>query len=184
MEFQLASGERLLWRGAPAPGVRFHAYDLFLIPFGIFWLFMVLAIFGVLAFGEQTETDPVAYVMLPFFLLIGVYFVFGRFLTDMIMRGRTEYALTSRRAVIESGYWRKTTRSVNLAAVAEIRFNERRGGRGTIEFGSGSPFPFVPRGWPGAGQFMSPAFDGIDDARHVFELALTAQRDALQSRQL
>lgn len=91
--------------------------------------------------------------------------------------------LTDRRAIIESGLFRSSVRSVSLAALAEIRIRENRKGRGTIQFGSGGgPFAMVPRNWPGAGQFASPAFDGIDDARQVYDIAIKAQRQAQGGR--
>jgi hypothetical protein len=176
MDFQLTSGERVIWRGNPACGIRFHAYDFFLVPFAFVWLAGALTIF-VAPESRQQDADPIGYVMLPFFVLIGIYILFGRFVTDFLVRSRTEYALTNRRAIIESGYFRRIVRSVNLAAAPEIRFQEKRNGRGTIEFGSGAPFG-MPRGWPGMGQFQPPAFDGIEDARNVYELALNAQHEA------
>lgn len=182
MDFQLMSGERVIWRGSPAQGIRFQAQDLFIVPFAIIWLTIAGSAFW-LPNSDGTQTnDPAEYIILPFFLLIGLYILVGRFLGDMLSRSRTEYALTNRRAIVESGIFRRNTRSINLAATPEIRFRQGRGGRGTIEFGGGSPFAFVPRNWPGSAQFMPPAFDGIEDADNVYRLVLDAQREAQSER--
>lgn len=95
-----------------------------------------------------------------------------------IVRKNTRYILTNRRAIIESGAFRQTTQSVTLTATSEIVFREGRNGRGSLEFGSGmgGPFGMLPRNWPGAGRYMPPAFDGIEDARRVYTLALEGQR--------
>ena len=132
------------------------------------------------AISDQKHGDPAAFIIIPFFLLIGLYLGFGRFVVDAFARGRTTYTLTSRRALIDSGLFTKAERSINLAVLPEIGLRERRSGRGTVTFGAngGGPFAMMPRNWPGARQFLPPAFDGIDDVRRVYDLALKAQRDS------
>jgi hypothetical protein len=181
MDFQLTSGERVIWRGAPGQGLRLHAQDWFAIPFAVVWLGIILSVF-IASPQDASGTDPAPYFILPFFLLIGVYILVGRFVIDMAARSRTEYALTNHRAIIESGVFRKSIRSVNLAAAPEIRLREGRGGRGTIEFSSGSPFAMVPRGWPGMSQYLPPAFDRIEDAASVYRMIIDAQRGAQSAR--
>jgi hypothetical protein len=124
------------------------------------------------------EHDPAFYLIMPFFLLIGLYMLFGRFLVDRVARRRTHYYLTTQRAVIEGGLFRPNHRSISLAASPEIRFRGRRNGRGTVQFGSASMFGMMPPSWPGASQFLPPAFDDIDEAERVYNLALKAQREA------
>lgn len=178
MDFSLTSGERVLWRGAPGRGLRLQMQDWFAVPFAAIWLGLVLSFFFVGEAGQGAD-DPSFNFILPFFILIGVWMLVGRFIVDMIVRSRTEYVLTDRRAVIEAGLMRRSTRSVNLSATPEIRLQEGRNGRGTIEFGSGSPFGMMfPRGWPGVAQHISPAFELIDDAQSVYAMIITAQREA------
>lgn len=145
-----------------------------MVPFSIFWLGIVLSISLMTATGDIHNVDPMTYVILPVFVAVGLYMLVGRFLVDIYARRHTEYVLTDQRAIIASGIIRSTTRSVNLAAAAEIRYRQGRRGRGTIEFGSGGMFGMLPRSWPGASQFMPPAFDGIEDASRVYDLALNA----------
>lgn len=178
MAIDLAPGERIIWQGQPKQGFRLAPQDAFVVPFAAFWLFVVLMI-SLLAFtGEMQEVDPLAFFIMPIFLAIGLYMLFGRFLVDRAARRRTFYYLTTERAFIETGLWRPSRRSVNLAAAPEIRFLGRRNGRGTVQFGSPSMFGMMPPSWPGANQFLPPAFDDIEDAERVYSLALKAQREA------
>lgn len=176
MDIQLGGGERIIWQGAPTPGVHFVPQDIFAIPFAFVWLAIVLSGLIMTSGNQAAHADPMAFVVLPIFVLVGCYMLFGRFIVDMIARRKTHYLLTDRRAVITGGLFGTQLRSINLAATSEIRLRERRNGRGTITFGSGSGmFGTMPRSWPGASQFLAPAFDGIEDARRVYDLALKAQ---------
>lgn len=178
MAIDLAPGERIIWQGQPKQGFRLAPQDAFAVPFAAFWLFAVLMIFLLTFTGEMKEVDPLAYVIMPIFLIIGLYMLVGRFLVDRAARGRTFYYLTTERAFIAAGLWRPYRRSVNLAAAPEIRFHGRRSGRGTVQFGSPSMFGMMPPSWPGANQFLPPAFDDIEDAERVYNLALNTQRKA------
>ena len=181
MEFQLTSGERVIWRGAPQKGLKFQSQDWFSIPFAAVWLGLVSSFFFK-ARNDSKPDDPGVYFVLPFFLVIGIYMLGGRYIIDMLVRGGTEYALTNQRAIIESGLFRRSTRSFSLAAAPEISFNEGRNGRGTIEFGNASPFYAVQRNWAGGSRLSSPAFENIDNASSVFAQVLNAQREAQSAR--
>ncbi|MCW0198625.1 hypothetical protein [Sphingopyxis sp.] len=178
MAIDLAPGERIIWHGQPKQGFRLAPQDAFAVPFAAFWLFMVSMIFLFAFTGEMKEVDPLAYVIMPVFMIAGLYMLFGRFLVDRAARRRIFYYLTTERAFIEAGLFRPNRRSVNLAATPEIRFQGRRNGRGTVQFGSPSTFGMIPPSWPGANQFLPPAFDDIEDAERVYNLALKAQREA------
>src|SRR3954471_6987431 len=72
----LRRGERLLWVGAPDPAVRFTAADGFLVPFSLMWggfaIFWEAAAFaGGTPFFFKLWGIP--------FVLVGVYFIAGRF---------------------------------------------------------------------------------------------------------
>ncbi|MFN2099381.1 hypothetical protein [Altererythrobacter sp. MF3-039] len=181
MTIDLAPGERIIWQGQPKQGIRLAPQDAFAVPFAAFWLFLVLMIFLLAFTGELKDADPLTYLILPVFLLIGLHMLFGRFLIDRAARRRTFFYLTSERAIIQDGLRRPSRRSVNLAAAPEIRFQARRNGRGTVQFGSPSMFGMMPPSWPGASQFLPPAFNDIEDAERVFNLALKAQREAKAS---
>ena len=176
MTIDVAPGERIIWQGQPTQGLRFAPQDAFAVPFAAFWLFMVTMIFVLGFTGGIKQVDPLAYFIMPVFLLIALYMLFGRFLVDRADRRRVVYYLTTERAVIEGGLFRPTHRSVSLAAVSEIRFRGRRNGRGTVQFGSPNMFGMMPPSWPGASQFLPPAFDDIVDAQRIYSLALATQR--------
>lgn len=176
MAIDLAPGERIIWQGQPTQGFRLAPQDAFAVPFAAFWLFMVSVMFLSASTGEMTVVDPLAYLIMPVFLIIGLYMLFGRFLVDRSARRRVYYYLTTERAVIDGGMFRPSRRSVSLAAAPEIRFRGRRSGRGTIQFGSANTFGMMPPSWPGASQFLPPAFDDIEDAERIYSLALATQR--------
>lgn len=181
MTFRSGPGERILWQGQPAQGLRFTAYDIFAIPFALFWLAIPTGGLVALLLSDR-PVDPVFLIVMPAFLLIGLYMLAGRFLVDLVTRKRTRYVLTNQRAIIEGGLFRSNHRSINLVAVPELRLRRGRAGRGTIQFGTSGAFGFgIPPGWPGASQFLPPAFDGIEQAEQVYELALRAQQEGRAS---
>jgi hypothetical protein len=173
----LLSGERIIWKGRPKPGIWFEAADAFAIPFSIFWLAIVTGIFGMILTGQTTKVDPMAYVMMPIFFTVGLYFIFGRFLVARWVRSKTRYYLTNRRAIIRSGLRGQSERVVNLAATPETRISMARDGYGTIEFGQSSPFyKMMPRSWAfGQSSVLAPAFERIANQQDVYRLALQVQ---------
>jgi len=178
MNFSVGPGERILWQGQPAQGIRFAPQDIFAVPFALFWLAIVVSIFASLIMGAATNIDPASFIIMPVFILVGLYMLAGRFVVDHFARRKTRYVLTNQRAILESGLLRTNSRSVNLGALAEIQFRAGRNGKGTVRFGSAGPFAMMPSGWPGMSQFAAPVFEMIDDAERVYGLALQAQRDS------
>lgn len=176
MTIDLAPGERIIWQGQPTQGFRLTPQDAFVMPFAVFWLLIVSMMVLSTFTGETKDVDPLAYIIMPVFLTVGLYMLFGRFLVDRAARRHIHYFLTTERAVIEGGIFRPSRRSVSLAAAPEIRFQRRRSGRGTVQFGSANMFGMVPPSWPGASQSLPLAFDGIKDAERIYNLAVTTQR--------
>lgn len=173
----LSVGERIIWQGAPKPGIWLESADAFAIPFTILWLGIVVVINAVALTSEVSEVDPLAYVILPLFLAIGIYMAIGRFFVARLSRSRTRYFLTDRRAIIREGIFRTRERSVNLAATGEIRIGAIKESYATIEFGMGSPlYRMMPRSW-GMGQsgLLAPAFEKIKDAEQVYRKAIELQ---------
>jgi hypothetical protein len=176
---ELTSDERLLWQGRPRGGIRLRGSDFFLIPFSllwggfaIFWEFM--AIFKV------PKNDPIGWTFPLFgvpFVLMGLYIIFGRFILDKKMRDGTEYAVTSRRAIIVSGFFTRKVRSINLQSTPEITVTERADKSGTITFGSAQPFGWWAQGnlwFPGTS--ASSAFEMIENVRSVNGIIEKAKR--------
>jgi hypothetical protein len=180
IENELDSGERLLWKGRPRPGIRLRGSDVMLIPFSLLWAGFAL-FWEYMAVVKIPKNDPVGWLFPLFgvpFVLFGIYIVVGRFFLDAKLRDSTEYALTNRRAIIVTNLFGRKIRSVNLQTSPEISFTETADRNGTITFGSA---PYY--GWgmqrnlwfPGMGS--QPAFEMIDDVRSVYDMIESAKRD-------
>lgn len=159
----LAPNESVRWAGRPEQGLVFRSSDLLLIPFSLLWC-------GFAIFWESLAVSSgVAFMMLwgvPF-VAVGLYMVFGRFIHDAIVRGRTYYALTSDNALILGGLDGRKLTTVDLKSLQELHLKPRGDNRGTIVFGpdAGTAFgPFTSR----RSVATSPEFFGIDGAASVY----------------
>ncbi|MDQ0664294.1 hypothetical protein QFZ35_002792 [Arthrobacter ulcerisalmonis] len=96
----LRQGERLLWAGQPDPRVRVTGADAFLVPFSILW--GGFAIFW--EFMAVTTAKQPFFVLwgIPF-VVVGLYFIFGRFIMKERRKLATDYGLTDRRAIACTG---------------------------------------------------------------------------------
>jgi hypothetical protein len=106
------------------------------------------------------------------FVVVGLYFVFGRFIADAIRRGKTFYGLTPRRAIIVSGILSRQVKSVDLTSLGEISVSERRDHSGTISLGAPSGMnawaaSMMGPSWPGSARYLPPMFEMIEDVNRV-----------------
>jgi Bacterial PH domain len=176
---ELAPGERLLWAGRPPQGFMLRGSDAFMIPFSIMWGgFAIFWEASAIAMGA-----PWFFALwgIPF-VVMGLYLIFGRFWIDARQRAATTYGVTSERVVIISGLFSRAVKSLNIDTISDVSLSERKGGGGTITFGS-VPFMynwFMGGGWPGMGQYAVPNFDLAADARNVYEIVRSAQRATKQ----
>lgn len=98
----LDPGERILWAGRSDPGVMLAAADGYLIPLSLFYSgFSVLWIIGVSSGGGEGSA-AFSLFGLPF-LLVGLFYLFGRFLVKRRLKRITAYAITNRRALVQVG---------------------------------------------------------------------------------
>jgi hypothetical protein len=101
-EFQehLGANEKLIWTGQPKKGIIFRTADLFLFPFSLLWCgFAIFWVTSVLNSGA-----PFFFAMFGIpFIIMGLIFVFGRFIIDAKQRAKTFYGLTEDRIIIKSG---------------------------------------------------------------------------------
>jgi hypothetical protein len=97
--------------------------------------------------------------------------IIGRFFVDAKLRARTAYALTDRRAIIVTGLWGRSVRSIDLRAVPEIGFAESSNRVGTLTFGASDPFASFNRG----SRNRPPQFEIIENGRAVYEKARAIQ---------
>jgi len=179
IERELESGERVLWKGRPRGGLRLRGSDLYLIPFSLFWggfaIFWESA-----ALFKIPKNNPVGLLFPIFgipFVLFGLYLIFGRFFVDAKMRESTEYAITNRRAIIVSGIFSRSVRSINLQTTPEITFTERPDRSGTITFGSAPAYGrWGQRDLLFPGMSAQPAFEMIDDVGAVYDIIQKAKQ--------
>ncbi len=147
----------------------FTAHDLFLVPFSLFWGGFAMS-FGTMALWTKAEM-PFPLIGVPF-VLVGLFIIFGRFLVDAWLRGKTAYALTEKRVLIlRTGPW-SDFKALRLDRLPEASLSEMRNGRGTIRFGQKGGL------WGGhsnagfgiwvASLDPTPQFLAIEDAKRVF----------------
>lgn len=166
----LFPGERVLWTGRPKQGVAFRAMDAFLIPFSVLWCgFVVFWNIGVQSGPESAP--PVFDIFGLVFLLVGLYFLFGRFIHDAAIRRRTTYALTDQRALFRRG---SKISSLDLSHLPKLELQERSDGTGTISFQDGPNFFAYRRNsgldWWLPSMQASSSFFRIDRARDVYRM--------------
>lgn len=118
----LGPGEELLWAGQPRKGLVLRAADIFLIPFSMMWG-------GFAVFWEVTVLESGAPWFFAIwgllFVLIGLYFMAGRFWVDAWQRAQTSYAVTSERVVIVSGLFARRVKSLSIDTLSEVSLTER-----------------------------------------------------------
>jgi hypothetical protein len=96
----LRQGEQLLWVGQPDPRVRFTGADAFLVPFSVLWGgFAVVWEFMAIT----TVRQPLFIIWGIPFVLLGLYFIFGRFIVKRRRKMATVYGLTNSRAIVCTG---------------------------------------------------------------------------------
>ena len=170
---QLGAGEHLLWAGAPRRGILLRPSDAVLIPFSIMW--GGFAIFW--ESGVVNSSAPFFFRLwgIPF-VLVGLYFMIGRFFVDARLRASTYYGLTNQRVLIVSGLTSRSVKSVALSTLSEVAITERADRSGTIVFGPNSdPWGSSHFNWPGGKSAGAPAFEFIPEVRTVHERIRAAQ---------
>ena len=181
---QLAPGEQLLWHGQPRQGFILRGMDAFMIPFSIVWCGTVLHIFlGAHSrlFASHGSFLPILFPVI--FLLVGLYFLVGRFFVDIYSRAQTRYALTGERVLIYGGLFSRRLNSLSLRNLSEMTLSQKASGEGSIVFGR-QQYVYVaqPAGVDGAPVVQPPApprFELIPEAGKVHALIRDAQRRLL-----
>ncbi|MBV9930391.1 MAG: PH domain-containing protein [Alphaproteobacteria bacterium] len=165
----LLPGERLLWTGVPAQGVRFSRQDIVLIPFSLFWAGFAL-FWNVSVWRAGAPLDFTLFG-LPF-LAAGLYITVGRFAVDALLRRRLVYAVTSRRVLMLRRPPLASLKSFEIGYLPVLEFDEQRGGRGTIRFDiEEATNPWTNRGYnPWRPSSAARCFEGIAEPRRVYDL--------------
>jgi hypothetical protein len=135
---ELLSGENILWQGKPDQKMVFTKSDILLIPFSLLWggfaLFWEANVLGIGIIPNKAPGD----VFLPFalfgipFVLMGLYFIFGRFVYKNYMKSMTDYFVTNQRILISS---KNTIRTIELKSINSTTKRINSNGQGSITFG-------------------------------------------------
>lgn len=80
---QLLSGEQIIWEGRPFAGISFRTIDVFVAPFSLLWGDFALP-WNIVVWATDAELSFKVFG-LPF-LIVGLYFIAGRSLVDMLIR--------------------------------------------------------------------------------------------------
>ncbi len=182
---RLDSGESLLWSGQPNARSYMFRGIWFTLPFSILW-------FGFAIVWESsviTAGAPIFFWLwgIPF-LLVGFYMTIGRYLVTARDAGRTFYAVTNHRILIQSGLFNRQFVSIDLLTLPYLQLTEQSNGRGTITFAPGGPMQsmmgggawfggmVVGGGWSSRGNAQPPAFVAVDRAAEVYRIIEAARR--------
>ena len=129
---QLLSGESLLWSGRPRQGLFFRHSDAFLIPFSLLWGgFAIFWEYNVYKSGAPTFF----LVFGGFFVVVGLYLIFGRFIMDALVRRKTYYGITKDRVLIVGRFPTTTTKSLGLSTLSDMTMSNNTDQSGSILFG-------------------------------------------------
>ncbi len=138
----LLSDEHILWSGQSEKKVNFTTIDFFLVPFSLMWG-------GFAIFWETT-----AIIMIPKnapggigiifplfgipFVIVGLYFILGRFIFKKWQKSKTFYAVTNRRILSLRKVFGQHFLEANIASLSGISKNVRSDGIGTLTFNAPS----------------------------------------------
>lgn len=166
----LGRDERILWQGAPTPGLRLSgglglsAFGTVFTAFSLFWM----AAAGWIGSGTGVIGTVFPLFGLPF-LLIGLYMMVGRFVWGAYVRRGTFYTLTNRRAFVATA---------NLGRRALVAY-EIDGGA-PLELVVGPPdsvfFKATTDHGPHGRLPLKVGFEYIDNGRRVFNLLRDVQK--------
>jgi hypothetical protein len=181
-ERDLDRGERVVWTGQPDARRIFTPADVFLVPFSLVWggfaLYWEATVLGWT--GSPPAPPAFAVFGLPF-VVLGLYFMVGRFFYQGWVKRNTYYALTNRRALILRQLRGRHLDSIPLATIPSLTTTASRDGSGSIVFGPSNLFDSL-YGNTGLSFFRrgvyTPAFFDIGDVQ-----AVAAQIEQLQREQ-
>lgn len=133
LEPHLLRGERILWTGHPDPHRLVAKADAYLVPFSLMWGGFALFWEG----GVLASHAPFFFLIwgIPF-VLIGQYFIWGRFIYKRRNRLQTVYAVTDQRILVLRG---RTLQSMLLSQMPVLNEVARRDGSGSLEFSNAPP---------------------------------------------
>ena len=135
---ELAADEALLWVGQSSTHKLFTRFDLFLIPFSIFWCGLAIyweysALLVIIRQSHGPGLFSPLFGLL--FVLIGIYLMVGRFFYKNYQKQNTFYALTNQRVLI-SKTAKKNLQTQWIHEISTIHKSVDSAGIGTLIFGN------------------------------------------------
>jgi len=173
---EMLPGEKILWQGKPNPAKIFTKFDIFLVPFSIlFGGGSIFAFSTVMTIGAPFIIFDVFGV---FFAVVGLYFLFGRFLVKNANKRNTYYLITNMRVIsmkITANHVKKSSVSAQINSTPSESASIGGNGIGTITFGVVPIFyaMYLNTGldfFAGPFQNNSVIFFDIDDCESVFQI--------------
>lgn len=169
---ELLSNEKILWSGQPERKVLFSSFDIFLVPFSLLW--------GGFAFFWETAVltsgGPPFFMLFGIpFVLIGLYFIAGRFIYKSYRKKKTYYAITNKRVLVLTEFPSRNLQAAFINTIPTINKSIGNDGIGTIKFGNSNFIAslYGNTGMEFFGSFYgqdAPAFYDISNANKVYEL--------------
>jgi hypothetical protein len=175
---ELTSGESILWTGQPSQRKIFRKEDAFLIPFSLLWggfaIFWEAGVAGFWSSGSRPHEQWIFGIIwgIPY-VLIGQYFIWGRFLYAAWKKKRTHYAVTNRRVIVVQGGRMRQLASAYIDTLPVLTKESTSNSVGALRFSQPDSVWSRSRNW-GVWDTMNignaPTFVDIDDAEAVYRL--------------
>lgn len=161
----------LIWTGRPGQGLRLRQRDALLIPFSLMWG-------GFAIFWESmalTQRAPFFFKLwgIPF-VLVGLYFIAGRFIWEAFVRSKTWYAIAGGSALICRQIPSGGLQRIYLRTVTSLGLTVGANGVGTVTFGENNRWS----GWGDWNGSTVPSFEFIADAQRVYDMCVSAREAA------
>ena len=130
----LASDETVLWRGKPEKLHLLALTDVYMIPFSLLWTgFVFYWLYSALRSGA-----PFFFMIFGgFFVLVGLFMVFGRFLLKALLLRGTSYVITDKNVLIRQI---RQVKVLKKDALPSLSVKQYKDGTGTIALEQSSPF--------------------------------------------
>ena len=148
----LQVSEEILWVGKPNPTRLFNPSDIFLIPFSLFWMVIVIAFLR----------TSMWFAIAPHFW-IGIYMLFGRFIHQYLARKHTYYAITHERILIVNTLLRVRHRAIFVDKIQTVEYNQREDNTGSIKFDLNADWAKSKNPWYFESQHHLTDIDDVDD---------------------
>lgn len=180
LEEELLPGERLLWSGKPASGIRITWSDLPAIPIGLL-IFGVGLVFMFMS-AEKTSMGMGVRIFAVLPVLAGLHAMGGTFLLDAWKRRRTVYGVTTDRVIVVRQFPTRRAKSQYLGVLSNLAMDRRKDSSGSIVFG---PWGQDESPWKLRFSSYIPTptlrFDQLADCADVYEVIQRSRQELMSN---